>query len=567
MKLSDAISIYLKNRGIEVVFGYQGGSITHMIDSFVRMGIKYVQTYNEQGAGLAADAYARTSKLGLGVAIGTNGPGATNLITAIANAYCDSVPVLFFTGQVHSFAMRQNNKIRQESFQEIDIIAIVKSITKYAVTILDKNIAISEIEKAMNIAKSGRKGPVLIDLPVDIQGENVDDEILNKSIHKKEVFDKKNNVETSTIRDVLNLLYSAKKPIILCGGGVRQAGAEEEFRKFVHNTGIPVVCSLMGLDVLNQKDDLFIGFIGNYGNRFANITLQNADFIIVLGSRLDIRQTGKKRDLFASQAHIIHVDIDKMELGHFINRTININADLLNFILMLNEEIKTQQKNIDLTGWYKEIYDYKKKYPDVMEYDYQFMNPNFFLKELSKMMKDNSIICCDVGQNQMWVAQSLRIEGNNIRVLNSGGLGTMGYALPSTIGAYYANPNGHIIGMMGDGGLQMNIQELELIGYYQMPIVIFIFNNHALGLIRDVHEKYYDNRCYGSVIGFSMPNLKKLARAYRFAYVKISSLRKLKKLKLFLDIPQIVEVDFKEDTYVKPELLGKDPLDRQIPYR
>lgn len=572
MKVSDAIAKFLANNGIKYVFGYQGGSITHMIDSFVKAGIQYIQTYHEQGAGLAADAYARISDIGIGVAIGTNGPGATNLVTAIANAYCDSVAVLFFTGQVHLSTMKQCNRIRQESFQEIDIISIVKPITKYAVTIKNKYDVLPEIERAIRMAKEGRKGPVLIDLPVDIQGEMLEETAftennfcLNVDFHCLKNID----MDPKVICSIIGLLYLSERPMILCGGGVRQARAEKILREFACNMRIPVVCSLMGLDALNQHNDMFIGFIGSYGNRYANIALQNADLIFVFGSRLDLRQTGKRRDLFATRAKVIHVDIDETELGHYIDEEINVNADVGSFISELSRCITAQQKKIDTAKWISEINGYKKKYPDETEHEYQYMNPNKLLKEISVILPDNVIVCCDVGQNQMWAAQSLRISGDNVRILNSGGLGTMGYSLPATIGAYYADQESYIVGLMGDGGFQMNIQEMELIGDRQLPISIFIFNNHALGLIRDIHEKYYENRCCGSVEGFSMPDLEQLAKAYNFAYRKISALKDIEDLrkKEFRSKPEIIEVEFQENTYVKPELLGTDPLEKQIPYK
>lgn len=566
MKLSDAIAYYLYNRGVRVVFGYQGGSITHMIDSFSKCGIKYVQSYNEQGAGLAADAYARTSKIGFGIAIATNGPGATNLLTAIANAYCDSVPVIFFTGQVHSYSIKKNAAIRQESFQEIDIVSMVKVITKYSVTIKDKNSALDEIDRAIDMALKGRKGPVLIDLPVDIQGENVD---MSFSVMEQQIACWDEEIYESYATKISEYIKKALRPVILAGGGVRQSNAIEQFRKFVNMTGIPVVCSLMALDVLEHENRNFLGFIGSYGNRYANIALQNSDLIIVMGSRLDMRQTGKKRELFAPNARIIHLDIDQSELGHFFEDEIKIYCDIN---ILLKKLICTVQreKYPDITEWKMYIKKIREQYPSHCEFcTHEEYNPNLFMKTIGEQISDKSIITLDVGQNQMWAAQSLRIKGEKNRIICSGGLGTMGYSLPAGIGAFFAHKDHHIICIMGDGGLQMNIQELQVIAHYGLSIKIIIMRNDALGLIRDIQEKYYDRRYIGSIDGFSVPPLDRIADAYDMKYKRIDKIEDFTGLKEMLSDTQayLIEIVVPQCSYVRPELLGMDELDRQSPYK
>ena len=564
MKLSDAVAKYLKSQGVEVIFGYQGGSITHMIDSFEKYGIHYVQNYNEQGSSLAADAYARIKTEGIGVAIGTNGPGATNMVTGIANAYCDSVPVLFLTGQVHTFAMKKTPKIRQESFQEVDILPMIKPITKYATVILDKENVLMEIKKAIQIAKEGRPGPVLIDLPVDIQGQDI--EYIEPEIEDMCI---SMDISCDQIEKVLNLLYSAKRPLIIAGGGIRSSGGTDIFRSIVEKLEIPVVASLMGLDAVPHDDNNFVGFLGSYGNRYANIAIQSADVLLVLGSRLDMRQTGKRRDLFAKNAKIIHVDIDHMELGHFLKEHMSIEGNLADFLEKLNIAI-TKKDALDISEWREFIYRLKVQYPDTNEFGKEVrLNPNVVYKLFANAFPEDTIVCADVGQNQMWLAQSLRIKGRKCRILNSGGLGAMGYSLPAAIGAYYANPQTKVCAFMGDGGLQMNIQELQVIGSNKLPITVIVMNNHALGLIRDVHEKYYAQRYIGSVKGFSMPNLELISKAYGLHYRKISTAENILELKEVISgtEPILIEVEFIENTYVRPELLGNDGLDRQIPYR
>lgn len=561
MKVSDVVARYLSMCGVEDIFGYQGGAITHMIDSFDQAGIRYIQTYNEQGASLAADAYARVVRQGFGVAIATNGPGATNMVTGIANAYCDSVPVLFLTGQVHTFAMKKSAAVRQESFQEIDIISIVKSITKYAVTVMDKNQVLPELQKAIRIAKEGRPGPVLVDIPVDIQGEQIEVDFDNYV----QEYPVKDDVKAIDFR-WMNSEFS--KPIILAGGGIRSAHAEKEFEEFVKKSHFPVVTSLMGLDCLNHKNSQFVGFIGGYGNRYANLALQNADLILVLGSRLDARQTGKRKDLFAPTARIVHVDIDETELGHFVKEDVSIQADLKSFLSLATKEFREESDGYN--NWIDQIETWKRRYPDDKECQIKGMmwNPNTVLKHISGLLPKGGIACSDVGQNQMWLAQSLR--GEDIRILNSGGLGAMGYSLPAAIGACFAYDNQkQVYAFMGDGGLQMNIQELQVIGQYHLPIKVIVWNNHALGLIRDIHEKYYNKNYVGSVNGFAVPDLECIAKGHQLNFCKVVNPGELDNLQQPLsdDKPWLIELDICEDTYVRPELLGPDGLDHQYPYK
>lgn len=554
MKLSDYVARFLEKQGVKYIFGYQGGSITHLIESISETNITYVQNYNEQGSAMAADGYARISEEDIGVAIASNGPGATNLITGVANAYCDSIPTLFLTGQVHTWAMKGKRDVRQESFQEIDIISIVKPITKYAVTVMDKNSIRYELEKALFLAKNGRKGPVFVDIPVDIQGMQIEENELIGYYDRKDISN--NNME-SVLSKIDKLLEISKKPIILVGGGVTNSTAREELRKFIEYNCIPTVCSLQGLDVVNHDNKAFIGYIGSYGNRYANIALQNADVVLVLGSRLDMRQIGKNKEKFACNAKIIHIDIDESELNHNVNEYMSVNIDVNKFIIDFSIYAHKYE------GWKKWL-NIISSWKNELE---ENLDVNIYVKTIGKILDDNTVVVSDVGQNQMWIAQSLRINGNKNKILNSGGLGAMGYSLPASIGAYYASPERTIISFSGDGGIQMNIQELALIGSEKLPIKVFIFNNYSLGLIREIHEKYYNNNCIGSIKGFSQPNFSKLAEAYNLGYKEISSIDDLNNIKteLFDEKPYIFNIIFNEKTYVRPELLGMNTIDEQSP--
>lgn len=559
MKLSDFVAQYLDSIGISHVFGYQGGSITHLIESVDCAGITYIQNYNEQGSAMAADAYSRISDEELGVAIASNGPGATNLITGIANAYCDSVAALFLTGQVHTWGMKKSEAVRQESFQEIDIISMVKPITKYAVTVTNKDDILYELEKAVAMAKEGRRGPVLVDIPVDVQGMEVEPEQLRsyKEEHQEEKAEEGGQSRVEEI--VREKLGRSKRPVLLVGGGVRTREAKKKIRRITEQYSIPVVCSLQGLDVMNHENPAFIGFIGSYGNRYANLALQNADLLIVLGSRLDLRQTGKNKGAFAKGAYMIHVDVDDSELKHNVKEDLAIKMDVLQFV---NQCFKDENILGNWDEWLQLLKEWKARYPETEK-------PNLLLGKIAGIVPDNSIVVSDVGQNQMWTAQSLRIFGEKVRILNSGGLGAMGYSIPGAIGAYYGRREKKpVFAFTGDGGIQMNIQELCLIGNRKLPIKIFLLNNGSLGLIREIHEKYYNYHCVGSVDGFSHPDFEMLAKAYQISYMQIDNTTGLNDIQREIEKegPSLFDIKMEQFSPVQPQLSGMDELDRQSPY-
>lgn len=560
MKVSDYIARTLKNENINCVFGFQGGSVIHLIDSLHKNDVRFVQNYHEQASAFSAEGYARVTQ-NIGAAIATNGPGATNLVTGIASAYYDSVPLIYITGQVPVKGIKQDKELRQKNFQETDIISIVKSITKYAETVMEPQMVRCCLQKAIYVAKSGRPGPVLIDIPMDVQWSEIDLELapeykMETSVHS--------DIEEKVI-EVIKNLQDSKRPLILVGGGIRVSGAIACFAEFMSKTKLPAVSSLMGLDCA-ACDKNFVGLIGSYGNRFANIALSNADFLLVLGSRLDPRQTGANTDLFAKNAKIFHVDIDKAELSKFKNsKTTKINADLREFFNVMVKHLSNEFRVSE--QWLESIEKWKKKYPSFMvQIEKDRIDPNQFIHILSKKLSENSIVCADVGQNQMWVAQSLCLK-NNSRLLNSGGMGAMGFALSCAIGAYFANRDCSIIAIMGDGGFQMNIQELQTIVKENIPIKMFVMNNNALGMIREAQETYLDAKYIGSIEGYSNPDFSRIAFAYEIGYTKISSYDDLDiDSDLNSKVPHLFEVDLKTKiTYVYPRpSLGRG-LDDQEP--
>lgn len=565
MKCSDFIAMYLESIGVRCIFGYQGGSITHLIDSFSqKTSIKYIQNYNEQASAIGANAYARLTNNEFGVAIASNGPGATNLITGIADAYCDSVPVLYLTGQVHTWAMKGNKKVRQESFQEIDIISLVKNITKYCVTVKDVKKIKYELQKACYIAMEGRKGPVLVDIPVDIQGMDINVQDLLEFEQPQQY-----NFTNVNIEEVKERILKAKKPIILVGGGIRQSNSQLHLDKLLDVLHIPIVASMQGLDAVDNSRSEYIGMVGIYGNRCANIALQNSDLLLILGSRLDMRQTGKNFTDFASNAFKIHIDIDINEINNRVVVDKSIICDLGTFIRGLTSIMKATEIPV-WSEWKKIICDLKNEeynvFSDVLKE--KFTPYNLLFKFNSLLNKKPTAITLDVGQNQIWVTQILRVACGYSRIINSGGLGAMGFSLPAGIAAYYTGKFETIISFMGDGGLQMNLQELCLVGDQQIPIKILVLNNFSLGLIREMHERYYENNCIGSVEGFSQPNLYLLAKAYNINYFEIKNVSDIDYLAEILDDnnPYIINCILEQATDIYVELQGYDNLENQKPY-
>ncbi len=568
MKLSDYIVQFLKENGVTTIFGYQGGAITHFVDSIYKAeGIKFLSTYHEQAAAFAAEGYARISG-NIGVATATSGPGATNLITGIGSCFFDSIPCLYITGQVNTYEYKSSNEIRQVGFQETDIVSIVKPITKYAAMITEANKIKYKLEKAIYLAKSGRPGPVLIDIPMNIQRTDVVVDELISFYDTQEYYkyiDEKFDIDK--VNEVMELIKISKRPMILVGGGVRLAGACDELRKLSHITGIPVVTTLMGIDCISHEDENHVGFIGAYGNRYSNFTVANSDLLIVLGSRLTSRQTSTIFDSFAREAKIVHVDIDKNEFNRNIKEDLSIYCDLRVFLNKLNEIIISNELKLDYKEWKSKISTYKNKYPSYpTQKDSNSLDPNEFMHKLGQILSEDTVICLDIGQNQIWASQSLKLK-NNQRLINAGGMGPMGYSLPAAIGAYFANSNCKIVSISGDGGIQMNIQELQTIVREKMPIKIIIINNKALGMIRHFQEMYFESKYYGTIEGYSTPDFIKISEAYGIESCKISDESQINELgqKLNDDKSYIIEVELKNKTYVIPKLAMGRPIEDQEP--
>lgn len=563
-KVSDYIVDFLVANKVSHIFEVCGGAITHLLDSlYKRKDVKVISMHHEQAASFAAEGYARVSG-NIGVAMATSGPGATNLITGIASAYFDSIPCLFITGQVNTYEFKFNRPVRQIGFQETDIVNIVRPITKKASLVSDPEKIPSVLERAYYIANSGRQGPVLLDIPMDVQRSFIKVRPPVR-IQPDKIYRANPKIPKHKIRDIAGLIFSSRRPIVLVGGGLRSAYARKGLKRFISRTTIPLVSSLMGMDRLSHDDSSFVGMIGTYGNRYANLAISNADLVLALGTRLDTRQTGTLSSSFARGADIVHVDIDPHELGNKIKRGYEIHADAGEFLENLNGFIEAYDPNT-IGPWKQKIGYYKTMYPAFQQGNKE-MDPNHILHKLSSLVSDDAVFCVDVGQNQMWAAQSLYLKGTR-QFLTQGGMGAMGSSLAMAIGASFANPRKQIIVITGDGGFQLNIQELETIRHHNLPIKIILFNNGCYGMVRQFQEQYFDKRFQSTEIGYSAPDFQKVVSAYGIEALRICDISDIGSgLKAFLwkKKPGFIEFLIDKRKQVYPKLAVNKPLEEQDP--
>jgi acetolactate synthase-1/2/3 large subunit len=568
MKLSDYVIDFIAKQGVSHIFEFIGGAITHLIDSTVdRDDIHCISVHHEQSGAFAAEAYARLNGR-LGVAMATSGPGALNMVTGIGSCWFDSVPCLFITGQVNTYEYKFDKPVRQIGFQETDIVSVVQPLTKYAVLVTEPESIRYHLEKAVFLAQSGRPGPVLLDLPMNLQRARIDPEKLAGFLGSKEHGElRASSCSTAEIDQVVRLLAEAKRPVILAGGGVRCSGAADALAELVQLSGVPVVTSLMGIDVLSHDNPACFGMIGAYGNRYSNLTLANCDFLLVLGSRLDSRQTGTRPATFARGAKRVQVDIDPVELNAKVSVDLAINCDAGSFLGELNARLKGQAKP-DLSDWYRVINRYREKYPTrSCEMEFPDIEPNRFMELLSRKCAADDVISLDVGQNQMWAAQSFRMKPGQ-RMLVSGGMGAMGFALPAGMGAAIARPGANSVVISGDG-IQVNIQDLETIASRRLPVKIFVLNNNCLGMVRQFQDMYFDGRQQSTVVGYGCPDFVKIAAAYGIPSFAIGSFDEAEEVisrALQLEGPALVEVHLEQMTVVNPKLVVNCPIEDMSPH-
>jgi acetolactate synthase-1/2/3 large subunit len=563
LKASDYIAKTLEKKGIKFVFELSGGMITHILDSLNQQTeIQIISMHHEQSAAFAAEGFARMTGIP-GIALATSGPGATNLLTGIGSCYFDSVPCIFITGQVNRHEMKLERNIRQLGFQETDIVSMAKPITKACFQITDPNELPYKLELAFEISTSGRPGPVLIDIPMDVQRSNIEITPLKNKI--KELIDFK----TSLIYDLINDINISMKPLILCGRGIRASNSITLFKNFATTTKIPIVSSLLGLDVISYEDSQRVGFIGSYGNRWSNIALGNCDLLIVLGSRLDIRQTGADTNHFQNRK-IYHIDCEKGEINNRIIGCVPIISDLKYFFEKFNNIACDHEFEIK-SDWIKFIEKEKLKWPDTKEVVAIGINPNVFMHLISSNSKKAAAYLADVGSHQMWAAQSLEI-GINQQFLTSGGMGAMGFSLPASIGACLAVNKSPVIVLIGDGCMQLNIQELQTISRNKLPIKIIVFNNESLGMIRQFQDSYFESRYQSTSWGYSAPDFEKVAIAYGIQAKTINNENEVLSAINWLweskneFQPQLLQVMINPQTNTYPKLAFGRPITEMEPF-
>ena len=533
MKGADIIVKSLKNAGVEVIFGYPGGSVLPLFDSLYDADFKFILTRHEQGAAHAADGYARATGRA-GVCIATSGPGATNLVTGIANAYMDSIPIVAITGQVKTCL------IGNDAFQEADVTGITRPISKHNYLVKEIKDLSTTIKEAFYIAVSGRPGPVVIDIPVDIQMQDAEflwPEVLNIRSYKPVYFG-----HPGQIKKAAKLISKAKKPLIYSGGGIITSGANLLLREFAEKIQAPVTWTLMGIGGFPSVHPLALGMLGMHGTAYANHAIMESDLIIAVGARFDDRVTGRI-DSFAPNAKVVHIDIDPSSISKNFRVDVPIVGDAKNILGELLEQIKILP---DSSAWIKEVESLKKKYP--LKYkEGDKVKPQYVVEQIDQATKGEAIITTEVGQNQMWAAQWYKYSHPHT-FISSGGLGTMGFGFPAAMGAKMGCPEKTVFDIAGDGSIQMNIQELATCVANKINVKIAILNNGYLGMVRQWQELFYKKRyAYTRISG---PDFVKLAESYGAAGIRVTKKEDVRPaIDKALKIDNTVLIDF----HIEPE--------------
>lgn len=566
MKASDAVALVLAQN--KVLYGYEliGGMITHLVDSINQLGkTKLVSVHHEQGAAFAASAVARaTHHEILGVALGTSGPGATNLITGIADCWLDSHPCLFLTGQVNTCELKGKRNIRQQGFQELDSTALVSSITKYAYQVQHIDELLPCLQKAIDIAIEGRPGPVLLDIPMDIQRCEIDDSAVQALLapRDKQV---ETTLQASDLEAISNELANAQNPLVLLGGGAVNTRNFAQWLEQLEASGIPYVASLKGAEKIPANAN-YLGMLGAYGTRAANHAVQNCDFLLVLGSRLDVRQTGARPDDFAHKARIVHIDLMEDQLNNRVKAHASYLMELNTFFA--NFSLLKVQKNTAWTAWAAQLQaHFQASFVD--EYNDWSISPFVIFSTLYELAKGQVVdYVADVGNNQMWAAHTLRMSrGQSMH--HSGGLGAMGFAIPAAIGACNAG-NKPVIVITGDGGAQLNIQELDIIARDQLPVLVIVFNNHSLGMVHGFQEMYFEGRTSSTSWNGYSSRFKAIGEAYGISARVITRDSELREpIMNFFDAPHpmLIEIIMPDARECRPRLEFGMLIDQQMPKR
>lgn len=549
----------LKKEDVDVLFGYPGGAVIDIYDELPRHPeLKHVLVRHEQGAVHAADGYARASGK-VGCCLVTSGPGATNTVTGIATAYCDSIPLVVFTGQVPT------QLIGNDAFQEVDIVGITRPCTKHNFLVKDVRNLAKTIRQAFYLARSGRPGPVLVDLPKDIM------QARTEFVWPEDIFMRSYNPtykpNLNQLRRTAEELAKARKPIILAGGGVIMANASEVLCELAHELDIPVATTLMGLGAFPANGDLWLGMVGMHGTYAANMSINHADLLVCVGARFDDRVTGRLQD-FASHARIVHIDIDPTSIRKNVEVDVPVVGDCRQALEGILEICRAKMADTDWSGmhadWLQTVHEWKANHP--LAYSKNgHIKPQQVIETMYSITKGDAIIATEVGQNQMWAAQFYTFTKPRT-LLTSGGLGTMGYGFPAAIGAQFAFPDKLVINVAGDGSIQMNIQELATVVQNKIPVKVVILNNGHLGMVRQWQELFY-NRNYSHTNMEAQPDFVKLAEAYGAEGYRISKPEELEDVlrkALTSPNPAFIDVMVEREENVYPMVPAGAALDEML---
>jgi acetolactate synthase-1/2/3 large subunit len=525
----------LKEECVDTVFGFPGGVVIDIFDELEKTDIKHVLVRHEQGAAHAADGYAR-AKGTVGVCLVTSGPGATNTVSGVASAYMDSIPIVVMTGQVPT------GLIGNDAFQEVDIVGITRPCTKHNYLVKRTADLARVLKEAFHVARSGRPGPVLVDLPKDVSQGRAKYDPLPEC--KMPSYNPTYEPNTKQLKRAVGLIKGAKRPVVFTGGGVILSGASKELTEFARKLNAPVTASLMGLGSFPGTDPLWLGMLGMHGTYRANMAIGECDLLIGIGVRFDDRVTGKVEE-FAPNAKIIHVDIDPTSISKNIPVAVPIVGDCKNALIGLNRLMGEEKVKIDKKGrksWLDQIQKWKSTQP--LKYEQgDVIKPQYVIEKLHELTKGQAIITTEVGQNQMWAAQYYHFDHPN-HFITSGGLGCMGFGFPAAIGAQVACPDKLVVDVAGDGSIQMNIQELATAVQYNLPVKVVILNNRFLGMVRQWQELFYGKRYAATDMTFA-PDFAKLAEAYGALGLKATKPQEVEAvLKQGLDSPGPAFMDF-----------------------
>ncbi|EGT3679877.1 TPA: biosynthetic-type acetolactate synthase large subunit [Clostridioides difficile] len=550
----------LKKEGIDTIFGYPGGAVIPLYDALYDYSddFKHIRTSHEQGLVHAADGYARSTNT-VGVCFTTSGPGATNAITGIATAFMDSSPMVVISGQVPT------SLLGKDSFQEIDITGATLSMTKHNYLVRNTKELVPTIKEAFRVANSGRKGPVLVDVPkdlflaeMDFSGEDYDLCQIDDYMDYKSDFDLDNEINIKLLNEAIDIIKESKKPIIYAGGGVKSSDSEEILEKFATKIDTPVLNTLMGLGNIDRKNELSLGMVGMHGSRESNLALSNSDLVIAIGARFSDRVISKSSE-FAKNAKIIHIDIDPSEISKNIESNVSLVGDVKLVLSLLIERVESKNNS----NWKEEIKRFRKS-EGVQTYEFHPQNILKKINEKYETLKKPTVVVTDVGQHQMWAAKYWNFKGNK-SFITSAGLGTMGFGLGAAIGTKVGNVDKNVVLVTGDGSFRMNCNELATVANYNVPMLILLLNNRTLGMVRQ-WQKLFSNQRYSQTDINENVDYVKLVNAYNIDGYKVSSMEELGKALDMIDFnkPVFLQCDIDKDYDVYPIVAPNDALENLI---